>query len=369
MFKDKLYFDNNATTPLREAAEIAMKGAMGPPANASSVHEFGRNARMLIEKARCSVAKLAGCFPHEVVFTSGGTESNNIILHHFDNVITSAIEHDSILREDPHFKKIGVNSEGQIELEFFQDIVESIDESKKPQTIVSVMAANNETGVIQPIEEIARIASAAGISLHSDIVQTFGKNEFNFSESGVTYASLSAHKIGGPTGVGAIIIRNGSKLNGLFQGGGQERGRRAGTENLIGIVGFGAAAQDAANDIKHFKKMKNWRNSFEKNIMKAYTSTRIFSSNVPRLANTSCISVGAKPAETMVMAFDLAGVAVSAGAACSSGKVKSSHVLEAMGAGADAGRAVRISGGWMTTKRDFEILEEIFDTVYKKLQY
>ena len=366
MRNSPIYLDNNATTPLRAAAIAAMQDAMGPPANPSSVHGFGRNARLLVESARDSVAILAGCRAADVVFTSGGTEANNLVLAQYDYVITSAIEHDSVRFAHENTNQIAVDENGVIDLDLLAAAIAGIDEAARPRTLISVMAANNETGVVQPIAEIAEMARSADIAFHSDMVQIFGKDHLDFANANISYASLSAHKIGGPAGVGALLVRPGCRLSSLLRGGGQEQGRRAGTENLLGIAGFGGAADDALGDIGHYQKMAKWRDDFETRMLAERGGIEIFGRMAPRLGNTSCIAAAGKAAETMVMAFDIAGVAISAGAACSSGKVKPSHVLESMGAGPRAGEAIRISGGWATAESDFETLADVFLQLYKQ---
>ena len=366
MRKTPIYLDNNATTPLRAGAVAAMNEAMGPPANPSSVHSFGRNARLIVEKAREAVAMLAGCRSADVVFTSGGTEANNLVLAQYNHVITSTIEHDSVRHAHDHCHQIAVDHNGVVDLDALAAAIAHIDDAIRPNTLISIMAANNETGVIQPIAEIAEMARLANIAFHSDMVQMFGKRHIEFTASNISYASLSAHKIGGPAGVGALLVRPGSRLSSLLRGGGQEQGRRAGTENLVGIAGFGGAADEALGDIGHYQKMAKWRDDFEARMLAERGGIQVFGQGAPRLGNTSSIAAAGKSAETMVMAFDIAGVAISAGAACSSGKVKSSHVLESMGAGPRAGEAIRISGGWATCKNDFETLADVFLQLYKQ---
>jgi cysteine desulfurase len=361
-----LYFDNNATTPLREAAIIAMKKAMGPPANPSSVHEFGRAARLQVEDARLAVAGLAGSRASDVVFTSGGTEANNIVLRQYRHIITTKTEHDSIRVAHTNSSFVKILPNGQVDCDDLRRHAMALPETERSTSLISIMAANNETGVLQPLDDIAEIAAKAGIMLHSDMVQYFGKHCMDFSSSGIGYASISAHKIGGPAGIGALLIGPGCALSSLLKGGGQERGRRSGTENLIGIVGFGAAATAAKGDNVHYAEMAGWRDAFEDRVMSALPSVRIFGKLAPRLGNTSCIAAGPKMAETMIMAFDIAGVAVSAGAACSSGKVQSSHVLQAMGVGEEAAHAIRVSGGWATKQADFETVAEVFVRLYKQ---
>ncbi len=360
-----LYLDNNATAPLRTEAACAMQNAMGPPANPSSVHGYGRASRLVVEDARFAVAQLVGCSTSDIVFTSGGTEANNLILRQYNNIITSAIEHDSVRAVNPKTQFVRVKADGCVDCDDLARHVAAVKAEERSNTLISVMAANNETGVIQPLDIISDIASAAGIATHSDMVQVLGKRDLNFSDSNIGYCSISAHKIGGPAGVGALIVRSGCGLASFLKGGGQEQGRRSGTENFIGIAGFGAAAKAASSDLDHFVKMAGWRDKFEKRIATALPNTIIFGEAADRLGNTSCLMAGPKPAETMVMAFDLAGVAVSAGAACSSGKLQPSHVLEAMGAGEGAALAIRVSGGWATKQLDFEKLADVFLHLYK----
>ena len=355
----QLYLDNNATAPLRPEAIAAMQEAMGPPANPSSVHGYGRAARMLVEAARSEIAMLAGCRPADLVFTSGGTEANNLALSMFDHVITSAVEHDSVLRAAPDAQVIGVDSEGRIDLDSLRDSLAGLADDARPRTLVSVMMANNETGVVQPVEDVIQIAHKAGVSVHSDMVQMLGKQYLDFSGSGLDFASLSAHKIGGPTGVGALLVRPGRAMTSLLRGGGQEQGRRSGTENVIGIAGFGGAAKAAFDDIAHYRQMAGWRDAMEARLLAARTDITLFGAGAGRIGNTCCLAVGERSSETMVMALDLAGVAVSAGSACSSGKVHESHVLKAMKAGQNASRAIRISGGWNSDQADFERLAEV----------
>ena len=355
----QLYFDNNATAPLRPEAMNAMQTAMGPPSNPSSVHGYGRAARMAVEAARAEIAMLAGCRGADVVFTSGGTEANNLALSVFDHVITSAVEHDSILRAVPDATIIGVDSEGRIDLAQLRDVLAALADDRRQRTLVSVMYANNETGVIQPMGDVVALAREAGVATHSDMVQILGKQHLDFAASGLDYASLSAHKIGGPTGVGALLVRPGLRMTSLLRGGGQEKGRRAGTENVLGIIGFGAAAKAAFDDVTHYRAMVGWRDRLETQLTANRNDVRLFGVAAERIANTTCLAVDERSAETLVMALDLAGVAISAGSACSSGKVHESHVLKAMGAGQDAGRAIRISGGWNTSETDFERLAEV----------
>ena len=357
--RPQLYLDNNATTPLRPEAVSAMQFAMGPPANPSSVHGYGRAARMIVEEARADIAVLAGCRGADLVFTSGGTEANNLALSMFDTIITSAVEHDSVMQAAPDAKRIPVDPEGRVDLDALGEMLAKLDDSARPRTLLSVMTANNETGVIQPIDEIVALAKRAGVAVHSDMVQVLGKQHLDFANSGLDFASLSAHKIGGPAGIGALLVRPGRAMTSLLRGGGQEQGRRSGTENVIGIAGFGGAAKAAFDDIAHYRAMSEWRDGLEARLASQRKDAVLFGAGADRLGNTSCLAIGERSSETMVMALDLAGVAVSAGAACSSGKVHESHVLKAMKTGVHASRAIRISGGWNSSAVDFERLAEV----------
>ena len=359
--------DNAATTKVREEVSDSMISVLkNNYGNPSSSHSYGRSARSIIELSRNEIAKILNVKNSEIIFTSGGTEGNNLALSQYGRVITSSIEHDSVRAVNNKCLIAPVDANGVIKLDSLSDILDKVTVSEKDDIILSVMAANNETGVLQPIEQIAEMALRAGIAFHSDMVQFFGKHKINFASSQISYASISAHKIGGPTGVGALLVQPGCKVKSLLKGGGQERGSRAGTENLVGIAGFSGAVKDAFDDIGHYKKMAKWRDCFEKQILAERSGVEVFGKAAERLGNTSCIAVAGRLAENMVIAFDLAGVAVSAGAACSSGKVKSSHVLDAMGAGERAREAIRISGGWATVKSDFETLADVFLQLYKR---
>ncbi len=340
------YLDHNATTPLGLAARAAMARAMEITGNASSVHGFGRDQRRIIEDARARVAALAGVKPANVTFTSGGTEANNTIITGIaaEGRITSAIEHASVLDADPKAVRIPVSADGVLELAALQATLSEIHGT----ALVSVMAANNETGVIQPIAEIAAIVHGAGARLHVDAIQWAGKLPMAALVEAADVISLSAHKIGGPQGSGAIIQREGVAFAPLIAGGGQERRRRAGTENAIGIAGFGAAAEAALEGLQDYARLSDLRDEIETALG---SHARVYGARSARLANTTCIGMPGVAAETQVMAFDLAGFAVSAGSACSSGKVEPSHVLLAMGLPrSEAAEAVRVSLGAATTR-------------------
>ncbi|WP_298369388.1 cysteine desulfurase family protein [Azospirillum sp.] len=342
--RERIYLDHNATTPLKPAARAAMLQAMDLVGNPSSVHAFGRAARRAVEEARAAVAALVGVKPAQVLFTGSGTEANNMALRGFPGraVLTSAIEHDSVLAADPAAQRLPVTPDGVIDQTALAAAVE-----RTPSALLSLMVANNETGVIQPVAEAARLAHARGALVHADAVQAAGRLPLSFAELGVDLLTLSAHKLGGPAGVGALILAEGLEPESLIRGGGQEKRKRAGTENLLGIVGFGAAARLARDELPNAAALANLRDRLEREALAGAPQARIMGAGVARVPNTSCLVLPGLPGETQVMALDLAGVAVSAGSACSSGKVKPSHVLAAMGAdAATAASAIRVSLGW-----------------------
>lgn len=357
--KATAYLDHNATSPLRPAAFEAMVEALRAGGNPSSVHGAGRKARAIVDKARREVAALAGAAPTEVVFTSGGTEANNLALSGAGRrrVLVSAIEHDSVRRAVPQAEILPVDGDGVLDLTALERaLASSVDPA-----LVSIMLANNETGVLQPIGEVVRLARAAGALVHCDAVQGAGKVAVDFHGLGVDYLSLSAHKLGGPSGVGALVIRSNAPLRQDRLGGGQESNRRAGTENVAGIAGFGAAALHAASGLD----VAALRDRLEFALVQIAVDARIFGATAARIGNTTCISMPGVPAETQVMALDLAGVCISAGAACSSGKVQRSPVLEAMGVPAvEAACATRISLGWNSEAADIERLIAAWQDLY-----
>lgn len=351
----RTYLDHNASSPLRPAARAAMLAALDAIGNPSSVHAEGRRARAIIETAREQVAALVGAKPSEVVFTSGATEANNnVMAAGWKAICVSAIEHDSVLAparaSGAKVIALPARNDGVVDL---QAVMEQVAAIGGARGLLSVMMANNETGVIQPVAEAAALAREHGLLLHVDAVQAPGRLPVNFAELDADTLVISAHKLGGPRGVGALIVRDGVNLPALIKGGGQERRRRGGTENVAGIAGFGAAAAEAAREADVVDRMQALRDKLEAGVLAATPGAVIVGRNAPRIANTSCIAVAGKPAETLVIRLDLAGVAVSAGAACSSGKVGANSVLEAMGLGPDIARcAVRVSLGPQTNEND-----------------
>jgi len=362
---ERIYLDWNATTPLRPEARQAMAAAWELPGNPSSVHAEGRQARRMVEEARAAVAEAIGAQVRGVIFTSSGTEANALALTPglrkgssvpVGRLVTSAIEHASVLTGGRFpadaVARVPVTRSGVVDL----DRLEVLLASEGP-ALVSIMAANNETGALQPVREAAEIVHRAGSLLHVDAIQAFGKIPFDINEIGAAdLASLSAHKIGGPKGIGALVFSDGVEgIDPLLRGGGQESGRRAGTENIAGIAGFGAAVRAAmvAREADA-ARLKALRDRLEAGL-KEISGTIVFSDDVPRLPNTTLFTIPGLRAETAVIGFDLAGIAVSSGSACSSGKVQPSHVLEAMGFGAKLAQgAVRLSLGWSTSEADIE---------------
>ena len=356
------YLDHNATSPLRPAALDAMVEALQVGGNPSSVHRVGRTARARVDSARQHVAALIGAQSSEVVFTSGGTEANNSALAGAGRrrMLVSAVEHDSVLKASTGMDIMPVQGNGIVDLGVLEN---SLAASTEP-ALVSVMFANNETGVLQPIADVVRVAHAAGALVHCDAVQGAGKVPVDFRGLGVDYLSLSAHKLGGPAGVGALVVRSGAPFAPDRLGGGQEANRRAGTENVAGIAGFGVAATEARAGLA----TAEWRDHLEAALLKIAPAARVHGASADRLPNTTCISMPGVRAETQVMALDLAGICVSAGAACSSGKVTRSAVLLAMGVEpAEAEMALRISFGWNTCFDDIERLIAAWRDLYTRV--
>jgi cysteine desulfurase len=376
---ERAYFDWNATAPLRPEARAALVDALDSTGNASSVHGEGRAARRLIEEAREEVAALVGAEASNVTFTSGATEANTLALTPFlevggrkaprDRLLVSGVEHPSVLNggrfEAGAVATLVMTEDGLVDLAALTAAV-----GKVARPLVSVMLANNETGVIQPIAEIAEIVHAANGLLHVDAVQAAGRIECDMAALGADLMSVSSHKLGGPQGVGALICRSDLHIAApLIVGGGQERRVRAGTENVAGIAGFGAAC-GAANAARQADavRMAGLRDQFETRLKAISPQAVVFGATAERLPNTSLFAVAGLKAETAIISFDLNGIAVSSGSACSSGKVQMSTVLMAMGVEPDLARgAVRVSLGWTTTEHDLELLLNAWKQVASSL--
>jgi cysteine desulfurase len=362
-----VYLDYNATTPVKPAVAEAVARAFEVGGNPSSVHRAGRLARRAVEEARRRVAELAGAETGAVIFTSGGTEANNLALKGAGprRLLISAIEHDSVLAaaaaSGAAVTLVPVDEDGIVDLAALERALAA----DAGPALVSVMLANNESGVVQPVAEVARRAHDAGAIAHCDAVQAPGRLPLDMAALGVDLLTLSAHKLGGPQGVGALVAAGGTAPSKLLHGGAQELGRRAGTENVPGIVGFGVAAELAADDLGASARTASLRDDLEARLAATAPELKIFGRGAERLVNTSCFALPGLASETQVMALDLAGVAVSAGAACSSGKVQPSHVLRAMAASEDeAGSAIRVSLGWGSSERDIDRLVEAWSELY-----
>lgn len=380
---ERVYLDWNATAPLRPEARAAMLAALDLAGNPSSVHAEGRAARQVIERARESVAALVGGDPRCVSFTSGGTEANVLALStgvgapgalRRDRLLISAIEHPSVLAGGQFaanlVEQIPVTFSGCVDLSALAARLAAFAGEGVKAPLVSIMLANNETGVIQPVREAAEIVHAAGGLLHVDAVQAAGRITIDINALGADLMTLSGHKIGGPKGVGALVRRHQDiTVEPLIKGGGQEGRLRAGTENVAGIAGFGAAASAAARDLaRDSALLTDLRDRLERELTRNAPFLTLFGMNAPRLPNTTLFAVPGIKAETAVIALDLEGVAVSSGAACSSGKVAPSHVLAAMGVPLDLARgAVRISLGATTTEKEVESFQNAWNKVLRPL--
>jgi cysteine desulfurase len=362
----RIYLDYNATTPVDSAVLDAMLPYFAENfGNASSIHSPGQRARGAVDGARASVAALLGAKPSEIVFTSGGTEADNLALFGVvaasqetrKHIITTAIEHHAVLNAAQALKKSGVDvTYIPISREGIVD-PEDIRSALKPETIlISVMHANNELGTIQPIEEIGRIAAAADVLFHCDAVQSSGKLPLDVNRLGVDLLSISAHKIHGPKGVGALYVRSGTPLEPQFHGGHHERDRRPGTENVPGIVGLGKAADLARKNLQtDCARITTLRNRLEDALLATCCDARVNGDRAQRVSNTSNISFHAAGGESLVIALDLQGIACSTGAACSSGAVGPSHVLLAIGLSPDEARSsLRFSIGRTTTAEEID---------------
>jgi cysteine desulfurase len=379
---DRIYLDWNATAPLRPEARAAMNAALELAGNPSSIHAEGRAAQQLVERAREQVAALVGTEPKLVTFTAGGTEANNLALTPAiqagdekaprDRLLVSAIEHVSV-RAGGQFaadalEEIPVTSAGTVDCAALATRLAAL----APQRVlVSVMLANNETGIVQPISEVVHVVHEASALLHLDAIQGAGRIPCDIKVLGCDLLTISAHKLGGPKGAGALVRRDEALHlpHPLLRGGGQERGLRAGTENVAAIAGFGAAAEAARRDLAAAAgRMTALRERLEAKLKAATPRAIIFGADADRVPNTTLVAVPGMKAETAVIALDLAGFAVSSGAACSSGKVQPSHVLAAMGAAPELARGgVRISLGWTTTEAEIDCFVDAWIKVAEAL--
>lgn len=382
-----IYLDYNATTPIDPAVLDAMLPYLGADfANASSIHSPGQRARVAIDQARESVAALIGAKPAEIVFTSGGTEADNLAIFGTicgagaafgtarKHVITTSIEHHAVLQSCQALEKQGVDvtslpanttaGEGVVDQE-------SVREALRPETaLISVMHANNELGTIQPVEEVAQVARAAGVPFHCDAVQSAGKLPLDVKAIGADLLSISAHKFYGPKGAGALYVRSGLRIEPMFRGGQHERGLRPGTENVAGIVGMGKAAELArAHLAEDAARISELRDRFEAALCERIPNIRVNGAGAPRVANTTNITFPGASGESLVIALDLQGIACATGAACSSGAIEPSHVLLAVGLSEEAARSsVRFSLGRMTMAAEIDRAIAIIPAVVERLR-
>jgi cysteine desulfurase len=363
--RTETYLDWNATTPLRPEAAAAMSAMLARCGNPSSVHRWGRVARQGVEHARSAVGALLHAPAEGVVFVSGGTEANHLALlgSGRDRILVSAVEHDSVLCAVPEAERIPVDHDGVVMLDTLDRL---LSDDPRP-ALVSVMFANNETGAVQPVAAVSTIARAHGALFHCDAVQVAGKISLDAGAIGADLVTLSAHKLGGPLGIGALVVTGELQLTPLLRGGGQERGRRAGTENLMGIAGFATAAVAAAEEIAVYDSVRELRDALEAGVLAVAPEAVVLAAGAPRLPNTAAIAMPGVSAETQVIALDLDGVMVSAGAACSSGKVGPSHVLKAMGVGPDlVGSTIRVSLGWSSSEADVAHFLRAWTALYRR---
>jgi len=373
----RVYFDNNATTPLLPEVFEAMRPYFFEKfGNASSIHQQGQQARSAVEHAREQVAELLNCRPAEIVFTSGGTEGDNLALFGLarpgDHIITSAIEHHAVLNSCHRLEEMGCNvtylpvdGRGLVD-------PDDVRRALRPETkLISIMSANNETGVLQAVNEIGKIAAEADVYFHTDAVQAAGKIPVDVKETGCDLLTISAHKFHGPQGTGALFVRKGTLPQPLFYGGRHERSRRAGTENLAGIVGLGKAAEIALAGFADgsVAQLTALRDRLENTVLESIEQVAVNGGGAPRTPNTSNISFDCIEGEAMVIALDLKGLSVSTGAACSSGAIEPSHVLTAMGLSADRARgSIRFSLGKQNTAEDVEFALELIPQVLNRLR-
>jgi cysteine desulfurase len=367
----RAYLDWNASAPLLPEARSAMVAAFECVGNPSSVHAEGRRARGIVETARAQIARLVGARPEQVILTSGATEANATVLAgEWHALFVSAMEHDSILAgasaSPARSSALDAGADGVVKLASVGRAAEAV-ANRTDRQLVCLQLANNETGVIQPVAEAVALARQARMHVLCDATQAVGRLEVDFAALGVDYMTFSSHKIGGPKGAGALVVRDDAPLNPLIGGGGQERRQRAGTENVAAIAGFGAAAEAACQRLADWRALASRRDALEARLREVAPDAVILGAASSRLPNTSLVAWPGRRAETLLAMLDLGGVAVSSGAACASGKVTESHVLRAMGCAPDvAGSAIRISIGPETSDREIEMLVAAFEAINRR---
>ncbi len=372
--RKSVYLDYNASAPLRPNAKAAMIDVLsieGAALNASSVHCFGRKGRKIVEHARSNIANLVGADTNQVIFNSGATEGNNTVIAHFANsfpdetILISATEHPSILELAQIYKNIKiipVDKNGLVQIEILEILLQ-----ENKTSLVSCIWVNNETGVIQNVSELSTTTHKHGALFHSDATQATGRIHVNIKENGIDFLTISSHKIGGPQGIGALVLGLCGQTPTLLHGGGQEKSARAGTENVAAIAGFGAAAKDATEYLNHYQALGQWRDELESKIKTISPEIVIHCQDANRVPNTSFFSLKGANAQSLLMAFDLDGIAISNGSACSSGTVKPSTTLKAMGVDETlSNAALRISLGWASEQSDIDAFLKAWEKIYAR---
>ncbi|MFK7839608.1 MAG: cysteine desulfurase family protein [Bdellovibrionales bacterium] len=365
-----IYLDYNATAPIRPECITAMSDVMQTAHNASAVHYAGREGRKIVENARETIAKLVKLPPSQIIFNSGATEGNNTVLNAFEKeypnelILVSSIEHPSVLETETKTQTIPVTKHGIIDLNALETLL-----TDNKISLVSTMMVNNETGIIQPIKDIADLTHKHGALLHVDAVQAAGRIAINAAELEIDFLTLSAHKIGGPQGIGALCMRLCGITPTLLHGGGQEKSARAGTENVAGITGFATATDLAIKELENYQSRLSKLQSTLENGLSKFPNVKIYGQDQNRVCNTTLISISGLSSETLLMNFDLDRIAISNGSACSSGKVEPSHVLKAMKENDNNAKgALRISMGWNTSEDDITTFLDSFAKIYARME-
>lgn len=371
-----IYLDNNATTPLRPSVKEAMASSLDVFGNPSSVHGAGRDARMALDKARRQVANLFNTRSEQVVFTSGGTEADVMALRgfmktaHHKRLITSTTEHaavyntaETLASEGVDVTYLPVDSNGIVDLKFLEHEL-----SQANVGLVSMMYVNNETGVIQPVEEVVKFCKKHNVSLHLDAVQAVAKIEIDFAKLGADMLSVAFHKFGGPKGVGALLMRNELDMEALIQGGGQERNRRGGTENVLAIIGAGQAAEEAQGSFSDIERLKKLSAKLEAGLKELDENIIVTGESVNRTGLTTCFINEKVEGETAILSLDMAGIAVSQGSACSSGRVEPSRVLLEMGYNENQAKcAIRVGFAWHNTEKDVDAFLKAYGDILSRI--
>jgi cysteine desulfurase len=371
-----IYLDHNATTPVRPEARQALLDAMDRGGNPSAVHTIGRGARAILENARLTIAKCMCAQPNDIIFTAGGTEADNLAIEGavrgggVTRIIHTVSEHEAVARGSEvtglPVELMPINRDGIADLAWLADRLAALPDNER--ALVCLHAANNETGVIQPYEEAGRIVREAGALFHIDAVQALGKIPFDFAASGAHYAAVSAHKVGGPQGVGALILACDAPFDVPKRGGGQERGRRSGTENVPGAYAFAKALEACVANPDKWKQIEAWRDRLESELEQIEPGICILGKNAPRTPNTTSVCTGGWEGGMQVIALDLSGICVSSGSACSSGKAGVSKTWASMMCEKSAGCTIRISLGWNSTEADVDAFLKAWAAEYARVK-